>query len=78
MTQAEFIEIIKEMGITNYSVEPFCKVRIMKKGSYYRVSNFEDDPDFNGHDGLYVRENGLCDYKPESIVFEDLLDYVDG
>lgn len=42
---------------------------------YYRVSQFEDSPDFEGHDGLYVRDNGITGYKPLCVILEDLEEY---
>ena len=42
---------------------------------YYRVSMFEDSPNFEGHDGLYVRDNGITGYKPLKRILEDLEEY---
>ena len=42
---------------------------------YYRVSMFEDSPNFEGHDGLYVRDNGITGYKPIKVILRDLQDY---
>lgn len=43
---------------------------------YIRVSQFYDSPNYEGHDGLYVRDNGLCGYKSTGTVIRMLKEYM--
>lgn len=64
------------MSKTEYELKKKNPVKYRKLYiPYYRVSMFEDSPNFEGHDGLYVRDNGITGYKPLKIILRDLQEY---